>query len=322
MRGRRGWKRLVRDALAWALVALLGWVALSIAFGLTWPPPTPILQAGALYLLLAAYPLAVVAALHRRWLRVAVASGLVLAHLVLVVPLAVVRHHPDSVANLPTVHVFFANARYDNHRLADAAAAIDGSGADVIAVAELSKGLLEALRARGVLDRYPYQVLRPINFSSGIGLLSRLPLTDGRLVDLGFRPVIAATLTLGGHPLDLFVVHPQAPAGVGTDRWRGELAAIRQATTALADHPTLVVGDFNATYTHPPLRSFFAAGFTDCHQWLGQGLSRSWPTDRWFPPLVRLDHALVRTGAHPLDVRDVTVPGSDHRGFVVGVAVG
>jgi hypothetical protein len=36
---------------------------------------------------------------------------------------------------------------------------------------------------------------------------------------------------------------------------------------------------------------------------------------------VRLDHALVGPGVVPTAIDDIQVPGSDHRGFVVDVAV-
>ena len=39
------------------------------------------------------------------------------------------------------------------------------------------------------------------------------------------------------------------------------------------------------------------------------------------PPFVRLDHALVRDGLIPTSTKDFTVPGSDHRGFVVSLAI-
>ena len=122
-----------------------------------------------------------------------------------------------------------------------------------------------------------------------------------------------------GRLVNLFVVHPFTPTNAYLrGRWAPDLEQIRR-TTAAAVGPTLVVGDFNATYFHPPFRDFLSDGFTDVHKWLGEGLSRSWRMDGFFPPLVRLDHALVRAGAHPLDVTDFVVPGSDHKGFVAGI---
>jgi endonuclease/exonuclease/phosphatase (EEP) superfamily protein YafD len=62
-------------------------------------------------------------------------------------------------------------------------------------------------------------------------------------------------------------------------------------------------------------------GLSDVHEQLGEGWSRSWPANRFFPPFVRIDHALVRNGAAGMAMRDIEVPGSDHRGFVATIAV-
>jgi hypothetical protein len=61
-------------------------------------------------------------------------------------------------------------------------------------------------------------------------------------------------------------------------------------------------------------------GFTDAHTTHGRGFSTSWLTDEWMPAFVRLDHALTGDGLVSTGVEDFTVPGSDHRVFVVSVA--
>jgi endonuclease/exonuclease/phosphatase (EEP) superfamily protein YafD len=64
------------------------------------------------------------------------------------------------------------------------------------------------------------------------------------------------------------------------------------------------------------LRQMQDNGYREVHSWLGHGLSPSWPTDRGFPPLFRIDHAFVRGGVAPLAVKELPIPGGDHRGFV------
>jgi endonuclease/exonuclease/phosphatase family metal-dependent hydrolase len=63
-------------------------------------------------------------------------------------------------------------------------------------------------------------------------------------------------------------------------------------------------------------------GLRDVHDERGRGLARTWPA-RF--PLLHLDHVLVRDGAAaglvPVSVREVEVPGSDHRGVVTDLAV-
>jgi endonuclease/exonuclease/phosphatase (EEP) superfamily protein YafD len=86
-----------------------------------------------------------------------------------------------------------------------------------------------------------------------------------------------------------------------------------------ATEPTLIVGDFNASYWHPAFRDLLRSGLSDAHTVHGKGFSASWPTGKFFPAFVRLDHALTGNGLVSTSVQDFTVPGSDHRGFVVSV---
>ena len=99
------------------------------------------------------------------------------------------------------------------------------------------------------------------------------------------------------------------------------LTQIAECVPLLCSSSTAVwIGDFNAAWGHPGFRRLVRAGWRDAHRELGRGLTNSWPTDRrWAPPFVRLDHALVGAEAEVVDVTDVDVPGSDHRGIVVRV---
>ncbi len=87
--------------------------------------------------------------------------------------------------------------------------------------------------------------------------------------------------------------------------------------------PTLVVGDFNTTYWQPAFRELLTAGpgYRDGHALMGKGLTASWPDNKRVPPFARIDHALVDSRVVPVNVHNVTLPGSDHIGFVIDVAV-
>ena len=119
--------------------------------------------------------------------------------------------------------------------------------------------------------------------------------------------------------MTLFVVHLPSPmASLG--EWRDELGRLALLVTAGA--PAIVIGDFNASYWHPEFRDVLDAGWRDAHQMTRRGFSSSWPTDiAPMPPFVRIDHALVNDGLVVTNVDDIDVPGSDHRGLLVDVAV-
>jgi endonuclease/exonuclease/phosphatase family metal-dependent hydrolase len=84
----------------------------------------------------------------------------------------------------------------------------------------------------------------------------------------------------------------------------------------------VVAGDLNADRDHAVFRRLLDAGLRDAHDEVGRGLARTWPARL---PLLHLDHVLVRDSDDvrlvPLEVREVAVPGSDHRGVVADVAV-
>ena len=84
----------------------------------------------------------------------------------------------------------------------------------------------------------------------------------------------------------------------------------------------VVLGDFNADRDHAAFRRLLSIGLRDAHDERGRGLARTWPTRL---PLLQLDHVLVRDGRGGRlvaeDVREVVVPGSDHRAVVADLAV-
>jgi endonuclease/exonuclease/phosphatase (EEP) superfamily protein YafD len=121
-------------------------------------------------------------------------------------------------------------------------------------------------------------------------------------------------------PVTLYVVHPPNPLHDLSD-WLDDLSRLASLGRT-TNSPTIIVGDFNATYWHPPFRRVLAAGWRDAHQLAGRGFSCSWPADKWWlRPFMRLDHALVDESVIIGDVVDVDVPGSDHRGLVVAATV-
>ncbi len=122
----------------------------------------------------------------------------------------------------------------------------------------------------------------------------------------------------GGPPVTVTAVHPVAPVADQEHRWRRELGLI-QAALAGTTGPQLAAGDFNASRDHRAFRALLRSGFVDCadaaRQRAWPGLT--WPADRRFPPLMRLDHVLAsRGGVLVHEARTVRVPGTDHLGVL------
>jgi endonuclease/exonuclease/phosphatase (EEP) superfamily protein YafD len=190
---------------------------------------------------------------------------------------------------------------------------------DVLAVQELTSGLVGRLALSGLADLLPQSQLEPREGSRGTGLWTRWPLTPLPPV----AGLTAATLRVridppGGPAVTVTAVHPVAPVADREHRWREELGLI-QAVLGGTSGPQLAAGDFNASRDHGPFRALLRSGFVDCadaarrRSWPGF----TWPADRRYPPLMRLDHVLApRGGAVVHEARTIRVPGSDHEGVL------
>jgi endonuclease/exonuclease/phosphatase (EEP) superfamily protein YafD len=223
------------------------------------------------------------------------------------------RSDPTST---PAVRVAAVNLLYSSTRIPEVGDVLAAIDADVIVFTELTPEHAAALHTHGMAGRYTQRCEHPGDHAAGIGVWSRLPLVEKRQPDAD-RGSLDVALTSGAGELRMLAVHPLTPVE-DVDLWQQGLAEIGSHVSGI-DAPVLVVGDFNATYWHPPFRRLTGDGLTDAHVVHGRGLSVSWPTDLVIPPFVRLDHVLTGNGLIPTEIVDFDVPGSDHRGFVVTV---
>jgi endonuclease/exonuclease/phosphatase (EEP) superfamily protein YafD len=190
---------------------------------------------------------------------------------------------------------------------------------DIFVVQELTAGLVRRVARSGLDDVLRQSHLDPREGSGGTGIWSRWPLTPLTPV-AGVR---AATLRAridppGGLPVTVTAVHPVAPVADQEYRWRRELGLI-QAALAGTTGRQLAAGDFNATRDHRAFRTLLRSGFVDCadaarqRTWPGF----TWPADRRFPPLMRLDHVLASRGLVLVhEARIVRLPCTDHLGVL------
>jgi endonuclease/exonuclease/phosphatase (EEP) superfamily protein YafD len=210
--------------------------------------------------------------------------------------------------------VAFANVYNNNPLTASIADALVASDADVLAVAELTPPVQRAMNTL-TSKNYPYQAGSADRAAEGIAIWSRYPITRTENRRAGHAALLV-TLDVHGKSVQLFAVHPfNNGIGIPNSDWERSADEVARQADAITG-PTIVFGDFNATLAHPPLRKMQDNGYREVHSWLGHGLSPSWPMDRWFPPLFRIDHAFVRGAVAPLAVKELPIPGSDHRGFV------
>jgi len=304
----------------WIATAAMGALAITQAFGVTGIPVVFVLQALTPFLLAPAIPLATIAALAG-WHRMALVNvGVAAAVLWLSAPLAIHDQPVPATAGATSVTVAHANTYYRTDRPELAAATLLALDVDVLAITEYSWQFGHAFDEAGGAQRYPYEAVRSPGDRNGIALFSRYPIVDSIITPIGQAMAIDATVVVDGSPLRLVVVHPLPGTNTASlDTWERDLRAIDDAVDP--DPATILFGDFNATRWHPAFRDLLDEGWLDVHESLGRGWSMSWPTDVVGPPFVRIDHALLGEDVSVGRVRDLDVPGSDHRAFVIDVAL-
>lgn len=302
----------VRTVLPIALVVpFAGW-ALVRSFGLedhVWPllaalAFTPYVAA------LALLPL-VVALVLRRWV-VAVVAGLVAVTLaVCVLPRAFGAAEPPRG---PTLRVLTANLRVGGGDPGSVVRLVRGYDVDLLAMQEFTPAAEQALRDAGLEALLPFQAAYPVDGVGGAALYSRYPLAD-----VGYRPLppffgqaYATVRVPGAVPVLVESVHPCAPSDPSrTGDWRRDLASEPRATPH--GPVRLLLGDFNSTLDHAPLRALLDSGYRDAASVVGAGFVATWPYDGKWVPGTTLDHVLAdpRIGVRAVSAH--TVPNSDHR---------
>ena len=217
---------------------------------------------------------------------------------------------PDFALRVLSLNVLTSNPHHD--RVVDHVAA---SGADVVFLAEIDAGWAQSLAPLAAL--YPHQFVHPRPDNFGGALLSRVPLADAELLNLGAgrRPTLKARVRHQGRDLLIVGMHPVPPKGGEFAMHRdSQIDGLRDYVATQAD-PVLTVGDFNASPWSAPMRRLVqgALGF--------RGEDPPWtPTWSVFTPFaVPIDHALCTA---PLWITKRQVGpdvGSDHRPILVEV---
>lgn len=211
------------------------------------------------------------------------------------------------------------------------------SDADVVGIQELRRSVSAELTTDpAIVERFPYMILRPSDDATGIGLLSRLPLSEPGQRD---DPSAAwATVDIGAG-VSLFVVtaHPapasidflgSGPIPIGVDAAQRDAALVKLRRDVVdrlaAGRPLVLFGDLNVTDREPGF-AHLTAGLQDAHAEVGLGPGSTWrpPRLEWLPfGLLRIDHVLTGGGATPVAIEtDCTPRGSDHCVVYVEVAV-
>lgn len=194
--------------------------------------------------------------------------------------------------------------------------------ADIVALEEMTPEALAGLTAAGIRTDYPYSVTAPRPYAGGLGLFSRTPLSDTRVIgeawthNADVTSVAARVATAGGAtgPV-VFVTHVPAPWPEPSGNWVAQLRALVDEAGRTPGR-LIIAGDFNSTFDNAPFRGLLSdAHLSDAGALAGAGWVRTYPADRPFPPVIAIDHVLLR-GIGSAGVETFTVRGSDHRALL------
>lgn len=210
----------------------------------------------------------------------------------------------------PTLKAISLNVWFRNPDLSAAVAYLEASGADVIALQEISEQ--RALSIAPLMKSYPHVYAQSAALTDSV-LFSKWPLLSATPEKLSTDGVsaIRAVIDWRGTPVTVIAAHLHWPAGGGSSRRRNaELEGLARLTQPL-DAPLVMLGDFNITPWSPnfsPLAEAF--GLNDCSA--GQGFNLTWPSPLLFTG-IRIDHCFATSHWETVNVWVGPSVGSDHR---------
>jgi endonuclease/exonuclease/phosphatase (EEP) superfamily protein YafD len=211
-------------------------------------------------------------------------------------------------------------------------AAIEAGNADVVFLQEVNTGWERALRPRFAAV-FPYMALYPRAAAGGIGVMSRLPIREQKLIlpeGDGWFPALRLLLDSPLGPVQALVVHLRPPVSDGGSFVSGHFTApaihekeITRFCQALDRNlPTMVVGDFNEEEDGRAI-AYLARADWRMKSALPQ-FAPDRPTWRWPTTLHtferQLDHIVYDGRLEPLSAEVIDAGRSDHFP-VVGVFV-
>ena len=221
--------------------------------------------------------------------------------------------------NAQTLTLLLANVHSSNTHYDRLHAFIDSEKPDIIFLQEFNPDWLKG--SSYLLQDYPYSYSEPRSGNFGIAAFSKIPFDSISHIDsppLGY-PTIIASITIAGHPLELFSSHPTIPLGAYLYSSRNaQLESLTELLKMAGDHVVLI-GDFNASlWDRQLLQLEGETGLRNVRR--GFGVLPTWPT--FFPfAMIPIDHAMVSPTIGVLDVRKGENIGSDHLPLIVTLSL-
>jgi endonuclease/exonuclease/phosphatase (EEP) superfamily protein YafD len=262
-------------------------------------------------LLLGVYSLA----RRRRYRIVALATVVICVNGSAIVPRVLKRpQKAESAVRSEQFQVALVNVLYQNRNYTDTLSWLREMQPDVVVLVELTSEWQKAISS--INDVFPFQTAVPAGLGDGIGLISRHPLTNPKILWPTFgRPAVAVELQLPRTSLTIVGAHPKPPTSARLIRQRDEYLANLGQMIANLRRPVLVAGDLNTTPW-----SYAFDEFTQIADLSLSGIQPSWPAGLGYAG-IPIDHILGNQDVWVFDIKPGPAIGSDHRPIVASVRV-
>jgi endonuclease/exonuclease/phosphatase (EEP) superfamily protein YafD len=316
------WARLRRADEPWwrvllTVAALAAVAATLVALGLhefEWSWQWTLVLAALSHYLMWAAPIGLGCALVvRRWILLSVAGVVLVLVLLVQVPPNIADGF--AVSGAPT-NVLQANLHVGAADPGTVVRLVRDHHVQLLATEELTDAEQGRLVAAGLPRLLPYRFSATLpNGGGGLAIWSRYPLRMEHNLPGYELGVLTAQVERPGAPFTAVAVHLLPPYPYPSGEWRTEIAHLHTMLDGLAAAQVIVAGDFNATVDHAQFRALLDHGYADAAEQSGSGYLPTYPNDRWYGPVIGIDHVLSR-GLHAGSVRTFDLPGSDHRALL------
>lgn len=210
------------------------------------------------------------------------------------------------------------NVNADNPDPAATARDVAASGADVVALEELSPGAVPAFR-EALATTYPHHAVE-----GTVGLWSKYPLSATAPVDikLGWTRALRSTVATPSGPLAVYVAHlpsvrVKVDAGFTAGQRDNSAEALGLAIRGEELDRVVLLGDLNGTMNDRAL-SPVTSQMRSTQGAAGNGFGFSWPASF---PMARIDQIMVQ-GVEPVSSWTLPRTASDHLPIVARISFG
>ena len=255
----------------------------------------------------------------KRWTNGGIALALagVVFHGALLVP-AYFGSHPTGK---PDLTVMALNLRHGSGDATRAVALLRSQHVQLATFEEVTPAELTRLSAAGLRDVLPYSAGAPGPSDAGTMIFSTYPLTSSLPVPLGHDAY--RVRVLAPTPFWLVAVHATQPL-VSPGGWLADWGVLNRIVPALPGS-VILMGDFNTTLDHGPMRDLLGKGFHDAARTANSGWQPTWPSGASFAGipdlgLIAIDHVITRGAYSAISTETFTVPNTDHRALVARLA--